>query len=112
MYQVYIFKGRGSCTIQSAIPFVGIVKYMLEQAQPASHQIRSKKELDNFLKYQGDPVFITVTADSATNEYTAHDNLANAGRESPLTFAHSFSDEVAKSLGLAQNSAAILTPQR
>ena len=85
---------------------------MLEQAKPASRQISSKKELDNLLKYQRDPVFITVSADSTTDAYTAHDSLANAGRESPLTFVHSFSSEVSSSLGLQQNSAAILTPQR
>ena len=94
------------------ILFVGIVEYMLEQAQPASRQISSKKELDNFLKYQRDPVFITVSADSASDAYATHDSLANAGRESPLTFVHSFSNEVASSLGLQQNSGAILTPQR
>ena len=85
---------------------------MLEQAKPASHQINSKKELDSFLKNQRDPVFIIVSADSASDAYATHDSLANAGRESPLTFAHSFSDEVASSLGLQKNSAAILTPQR
>ena len=90
----------------------GIVQYMMEQAKPASRQLSTKRELDNFLKYQRDPVFITVSADSASDAYTIHDGLANAGRESPLTFAHSFSDEVASSLGLQQNSAAILTPHK
>lgn len=85
---------------------------MLEQAKPASRQINSKKELDSFLKNQRDPVFITVSADSASDAYTTHDSLANAGRESPLTFIHSFSDEVSSSLGLQKNLAAILTPQR
>ncbi len=92
--------------------YVGIVEYMLNQAKPASRQINSKRELDSFLKLQRDPVFITVSADSASDAYATHDSLANAGRESPLTFAHSFSDEVASSLGLKKNSAAILTPQR
>ena len=91
---------------------LGIVEYMLNQAKPASRLINSKRELDSFLKLQRDPVFITVSADSASDVYTTHDSLANAGRESPLTFAHSFSDEVASSLGLQKNSAAILTPQR
>ena len=90
----------------------GIVQYMLEQAKPASRDIKSKKDLDIFLKQQFDPVFITCVADQASHIYSQHDNLANAGRESPLTFAHTFSSEVVSSLGLVPETSAILTPQR
>ena len=84
---------------------------MLEQAKPASRLIRSKKDLDTFLKQQREPVFMTC-ASELSDIYAAHDSLANAGRESPLTFVHTFSSDVASSIGLQLNSAAILTPER
>ena len=85
---------------------------MLEQAKPASREVKSKKDLDIFLKQQMEPVFMTSASAPSSSIYAHHDSLANAGRESPLTFAHTFNAEVVSTLGLHWESSAILTPER
>ena len=85
---------------------------MLEQAKPASREVKSKKDLEIFLKHQMEPVLITSTSAPSSSVYVLHDTLANAGRESPLTFAHTFNTEVVSTLGLQLESSAILTPER
>ena len=91
---------------------LGIVQYMLEQAQPASREITSKKDMDIFMKNQVDPVFMTLASSSSADVYNNHDSLANLGRESPLTFVHTFSSEVVSSIGIGTDTSAILTPER
>ena len=84
---------------------------MLEQAKPASTLIETNKQFEQFLKSHQDPVVVTFASSKEDSVYKGHDNMANAGRESPLTFGHSFNTQLAHHYELKERDTAIFTSQ-
>lgn len=83
----------------------GIVKYMLEQNQPASSMVTSLKEVYQLLRSTNSPLVVSC---SDTQDKFFH--LANEGRRSPLTFVHTDSHELCSSIGLEYGTYGILKP--
>lgn len=89
----------------------GIVNYMLQQSEPASQELSNKKELNLLLK--GDTAIVVAFLDSDTSPLIEiYMEVANAGREEPLTFLHSFNTALAASFSLEQEVIAVFLPKR
>ncbi len=79
---------------------------MLQQSQPPSVEISSKKELTTILKADNPPVVLLCAEEMLDSYY----ELANTGRESFLMFKHSSSKALCSDFGIELGTAAIIMP--
>ena len=78
---------------------------MLEQSQPASSLVTSVSEVHHILHSTNLPLVL-----ACSDTLDTFIDMANEGRESPLTFVHTDSRELCASVGLEYGATGILKP--
>ena len=84
---------------------------MLQQSGPASTLLHNKPELEQFWLEHIDPVVIAFPSSESDRLLTDFMEVADKGRGGPLGFAHSFSEELAKTYSAKMGTVSIFKPQ-